>query len=198
MKRISLFTLGAAALLVVVSCAKPPESDIQQAREAVQVAQDAGAPTYATDSWNRTREAEDALEAELEAQGGKFSLFRSYRKAAELAQELAAAARQAGTEATRRTAEMRSDLTATIAELRGLLQTARNRLAAVPATVRLDRAGLQARLRSAAERIDRAQRDLEAGGFDAAMAATAEARESLRTVLRTIDTAVPPAPTRKR
>ena len=63
---------------------------------------------------------------------------------------------------------------------------------------RLDVAALRARLGSAGERIDQAQRSLDAGRFDEAMARAGEARDAIRVVLRAMETAAPPAPSRKR
>jgi len=198
MKHVRLFAVLLAATLVVAACAKPPEEVIDQARQALRSAEGAGAATYAPESWNRAKQAEAALETELEAQGGRLALLRGYKKAAALAEELAAAATQAAAEATRKTADLRTELTGAMSELRSLLQTARNRLASIPTTVRIDRTGLRARLNAAAERIDQAQRSLDAGRFDEALSGSAEARESVRAVLRTIEAAAPSPPSRKR
>ena len=198
MKHLRLFVLLLAGVLVLGACAKPPETEIGEAREALQNAESAGAPKYAPEAWRRAQQAEAELDAELVAQDGRFSLLRSYGKAKALAEELAEAAAQAAVEATRRTGELRTELTGAISELRSLLQAAHTRLATLPATVRVDRAGLRARLNAAADRIEQAQRALESGRFDDSLSETAEAREGLRGVLRTLEAAAPPPPARKR
>ena len=198
MKHVRLFAVLLVFFVALAACGKLPEAPIEQARQALQTADTAGAPKYAAEAWNRAKQAESALEAELEAQSGKFSLFRGYKKAAALAEELAAAAEQAGAEAARKTAALRTELAGAISELRSLLQTARGRLAAIPATVRLDRAALRARLNAAAERIDQAQRSLEAGSFDQALSDSGEARDGLRAVLRALEAAAPQPPSKKR
>jgi hypothetical protein len=198
MKRIVFLVLLIVAVLLVTACGKPPETQIQESREAYRAAEEAGAPKYAAEAWNRARQAMEALDAELEAQNGKFSLFRSYRKAAELAEQLATAAKEAGAETTRRTSELRNELSGMIADLKSLLQTARTRLASLPRGAAVDAAALRARLSSAGERIDQAQRSLDAGRYDEAMARAGDARETIRTVLRAVDSAAPPAPSKKR
>jgi hypothetical protein len=198
MKRIFLLVLLIVAVLLVTACGKQPEAQIQESREAYRAAEEAGAPKYAPEAWNRASQTMEALDAELEAQSGKFSLFRSYRKAAGLAEQLATAAKEAGAETVRKTAELRNELSGTITELRSLLQSARTRLASLPRGAAVDAAALRARLSSAGERIDQAQRSLDAGRFDEAMARAGDAREGIRTVLRAVETAAPPAPSRKR
>ena len=93
------------AVLAFAACAKPPEAAIGQAREALTAAETAGAPKYAPEAWNRAKQTEAALDAELLGQNGKFALLRGYKKAAGLAEELAAAAAQATGDAVRRTGD---------------------------------------------------------------------------------------------
>jgi hypothetical protein len=198
MKSVRVFAVLLVAALALAACAKPPEAAIGQAREALKAAETAGAAKYAPEAWNRAKQSEAALDAELLGQSGKFALLRGYKKAAALAEELAASATQATADAVRKTGELRTELSGAISELRSLLQTARNRLASIPATARVDRAALRARLNGAADRIEQAQSALEGGRFDEALSGTADAREGLRGVLRTLEAAAPPPPSKKR
>jgi hypothetical protein len=71
--------------VVAAGCASPPQADIDAAKAALQQATSAGASEYAADSLKAAQDANAALEAELKVQQDKFSMFRSYSKAAELA-----------------------------------------------------------------------------------------------------------------
>jgi chromosome segregation ATPase len=198
MKRLAFIGLIVVVALLAAACGKPPEAQIQEARNALQVAEQAGAPKYAPEAWTRALESRQALDAELEAQNGKIGLFRNYNKVGKLADQLAQAAGEAASAATRKTAELRTELTGTISELRNLLQTTRSRLSALPRTARVDITALRGRLNAAGERIDQAQRSLDGSGYDEAMARASEARDMIRAVLRSIETASPQTPSKKR
>jgi hypothetical protein len=198
MKRLAFLGLLVVAALLMAACGKPPEAQIQESRDALRLAEQAGAPKYAPEAWTKALEARQALDAELESQNGKLSLFRNYNKAGRLAAQLSEAAGEAAAAATRRTVELRTELSATIGELRNLLQTARSRVAALPRTAAVSIAGLRARLSSAGERIDQAQRSLDGSSYDEAMARTSEARDLIREVLRSVESATPQAPSKKR
>ena len=85
--------------VLAVGCAKPPQQDIDAAKAALTGAEQAEAPKYAADAWDKAQQAMNAVNAELEAQNAKFALFRSYTKAKQLiaeAQNAANAAKDAG------------------------------------------------------------------------------------------------------
>jgi hypothetical protein len=198
MKRISLLALTALLALIAAGCTRPPEAQIQQATSALQAAQAAGAPTYAPEAWSGAQQAMDQLNAELKKQGQRFSLFRSYARARSLAQTVVTDADQARTQAESKIAQLRSDATKTIAELRNTLQSARNQLAAVPRAAGLDTAALKTRLDRATQQLDQAQADLNAGQFDRSTASAAQARDNITAVLRAIEQVSGRAPSRKR
>lgn len=88
-----------AVALFTVSCAKPPQQEIDQAKAALADAQQAEAPKYAADAYDQAQRAMNAVNAELEAQNAKFALFRSYTKTKQLivdATNAANAAKDAG------------------------------------------------------------------------------------------------------
>lgn len=197
MKRFSVFALSLAVVAFMTGCGKPPEALVQQATAALQAAQDAGAPKYAPDAWTRAQQAMDKLKAELAAQVRKFSLFRNYGTARALADAALSTANQAKAEALAQK-KLAGDAGTAVAELRRLLQSARNRLAALPRIRGLDESGLKAMLNSAGQQLDRSQADLTAGRFDSAMATASQARETVTKVLTAIERATGrPAPKKR-
>ncbi len=87
-----------AAALSLTACAKPPQVEVEGVAAALTRAESAEAATYAADELEQAREAQRAAAAEIDAQGQKFALVRSYDHALELLQaanEAAAAAEQA-------------------------------------------------------------------------------------------------------
>ena len=87
MRKALLLTPVLLVALVVVGCAKPPQAEIDAAKNAVQAAVSAEAGDYAGESLQEAQDAVAQLEQELKAQEEKFALFRSYKKASELANE---------------------------------------------------------------------------------------------------------------
>jgi colicin import membrane protein len=98
-------------LAMAMGCAKPPQTAIDSAKQALQAAQDAGAADYAPASLRDAQNAVAAVDAEVQAQSKKFALMRSYKQTATLAAtaqaaaEKAAADAAAGKEATKAAAE---------------------------------------------------------------------------------------------
>lgn len=88
-----LTTLGAAAMLT--ACAKPPQAEMDAAKLEVERAVTAEAETYAPEELEAAREALRKATAEVEAQGQKFALTRSYESARVMMQEAGTAAETA-------------------------------------------------------------------------------------------------------
>jgi hypothetical protein len=82
----------AALGLVLAGCAQVPTADVDAAKHALDEARQAQAAEYAPQSWTAAQDAESKLEAELDAQGQRWSALRSYT----VASQLAAGAKQAG------------------------------------------------------------------------------------------------------
>lgn len=131
--RLVVFLSMVLAVGMLSACAKPPQADIDQARAALAAAAGAEAATYATQAWDTAQQSMNAATAEIEAQGAKFALTRSYKNAKTLlataAQDAAAAeqAAVAGKEAAK--AEVEQALTAiesSFAQADQLLQTLTN------------------------------------------------------------------------
>lgn len=81
-----VFGLLFATLLAVslMGCAAPPDTEMAAARTALDGAKSAQAATYAEQDWSQAQSTMTAAEAELETQGKKFALFRSYDQARNL------------------------------------------------------------------------------------------------------------------
>lgn len=131
MRKMTVLTPFLLAVLVLVGCAKPPQAEIDEAKGAVQTAVAAEAGDYAGDSLRAAQDAVAQLEQELKAQEEKFALFRSYKKASELAAaakaagEKAEADAKAAKEAARQAAEsMMAEATALLTEVKEMLDKA--------------------------------------------------------------------------
>ena len=198
MKRLIVFAFSIVAVLLVTSCAKPPDAQIQQAGAALEAAEAAGAQKYAPDAWNRAKQAMEGLNAELSAQDQKFRLFRNFNSARTLAEEATNAANQAKTEADKKKAQLRTDITKMVADVKSSLQSARTQLSGLPRTAAVNTANLRSRLDAAEGLLDKAQSEMVAERFDSAMASAGEARDSVVGVLRTIEQAAPRPAVKKR
>ena len=104
-------------VLLVASCAKPPEAELSAAEADLDRARESEAPTYAS---VEMRAAEDSLAAarnEVDRQKAKFSLFRNYSDATEKilgAQETARAAAEAAVQNKER---MRTEAAETLVQV---------------------------------------------------------------------------------
>jgi hypothetical protein len=94
-QKLALLAVALLTVTVAAGCAKPPQQDIDALTAAMTAAEQAEAPNYAADAWNSAQQAQNEVNAEVEAQANKFALFRSYTKT----KELIAAANQAATAA---------------------------------------------------------------------------------------------------
>ncbi len=128
---LGLFALAGIALFSV-SCAKEPTEAVTAARTALDAAKTAGAADYAPAAFSEAQTALASLDAELKAQGEKFTLTRSYTKAAELATAAKAAADKAAAEAVTGKEAMKTEATNLIAQVRTQLETTKQLLAKAP------------------------------------------------------------------
>src|SRR5262245_59672517 len=99
MRKMGVFLAGIFAVALLVGCAKPPQADVDAAKAAVQQARSMEAADYAPDALRAAEDAQAQLDTELKAQEEKFALFRSYKKATELAATAKAAGEKAQTAA---------------------------------------------------------------------------------------------------
>jgi len=125
-----LLVVGVGA--VAAGCSKPPQADIDAATAAIQKASSAGATEYAADSLKAAQDAQAALEAELKVQADKFSMFRSYTKATELAAAAKAAGDKAEQDAMAGKEQAKNEATALIEEAKTMLAQAQEMLSKAP------------------------------------------------------------------
>ena len=98
-QKLAVLAVTAFTLAVAAGCAKPPQQEIDALKASMTAAEQAEAPKYAADAWSSAQQAQNAVNAEVEAQANKFALFRSYTKTKELttaANQAAVAAQDAG------------------------------------------------------------------------------------------------------
>jgi len=188
MKRLILIALGLVILLVFTGCGKAPDAQLKAATAALQAAEDAGAPRYAPEAWNRAKQAMDKMKAELDKQSKK-SLFRNYGKVKSLADEATRLAKQALTDTNTKKTQLTNEVTGMIADLGAQLKSARDQLSRHPRVRTLDTAALRSTLNSAGVQLDQARANLAAGALDSAMAAASQARDGITKVLKAIEKA---------
>ena len=119
-------------LAMMAGCSKPPQADIDAAKAAVEGARAAEASEYAPDSLKSAEDAQAQLETELKAQEEKFALFRSYKKATELAGTAKGAGEKARTDAAAAKEQAKSEATTLIAEAKAAVEEAKALLEKAP------------------------------------------------------------------
>ena len=198
MKRLIILGFAVLGVLALVGCGKPPDALSKQATSALQVAQDAGAPEYAPDSWDRAKKSVEQMKAAIDAQGKRFSLFRSYRKANALAADALRLAQQALSDVSAGKKQLGDEVTATISELAALLQSARNQLSRLPRIRGLNASALRSELNAAGGLLDLARTKQADQAFNSALETASRAREGITKVLRDIEKATGGSKSKKR
>jgi hypothetical protein len=132
MKKLSVLSVLAGVALMSVACAKEPTDALNAAKSALAAAKTAEAADYAPAALAAAETAAAALDAEIKAQAEKFSLTRSYTKAAELATAAKAAADKAAAEAVTGKEQMKTEATTLVAGVRSAVEAAKQALAKAP------------------------------------------------------------------
>jgi hypothetical protein len=127
----ALLMMGAVVLLalLVSSCAKPPQAEFDSANAAIEKAKQMEAEEYAPSDIQAAQDSLAAAQAEVNTQGGKFALFRSYKKARALAvsaQQLAETAQQ---NAVKNKEQAKNDAEAALAQAKQNIEATRQLLA---------------------------------------------------------------------
>jgi hypothetical protein len=161
-----------AAALGAAACSQVPTENIDAARAALDAVQLEDAQAFAPAELQTAQAAREALDAELAAQQGRFTLFRSYDRTTELAAEAERAAAAAIQAATLEKEQVREEVAVAVASARTTLTDAGLMLDAAPvgkgstADLAVMRADLEAAMLSLAD----AEQDLVAERFDDARA----------------------------
>jgi hypothetical protein len=191
--RIGKQTLFIVAMMVSLGlgCAKVPEEEANAAQAALDKAYEADAATYAPEALRHAEDANAQLDAEIEAQGERFALTRSYREATELAVVAREAAEAAESEAMTARDAARTEAKVRIDEARTALEEARTNLGLAPVGkgTRLDLMALQVDLSAVETDIAEAERAYQEGHFLEARNAAEAAKTSALKVLEDIGAA---------
>ncbi len=132
-KTILIGSVLLSCVLLVTGCAKPPQAELDALKASVAGAESAQAETYAPSELAAARDAQNAAQAEIDAQGKKFALFRSYKKAKELITDANNKAKTAQEAAVSGKAQAKADAEAAVASAKAAvtaLQTALTELEA--------------------------------------------------------------------
>jgi hypothetical protein len=182
MRRPRTFAVLSAALLAL-SCAKPPQAEIDAARAALETAaRSADVVTYALDSLRAAQETMGSLQAELAVQAKRSLLGRSYEKSRQLAEAALAGAKAAVADATTAKSELRAAAGPLIAGIGEAIPEVEKRLWAAKWVRGMKADFLAARARDIAqarEALADAQADFDAGSYAAANAKANAVRASL-------------------
>ncbi len=177
--------------LAVASCAKPPQADIQAARAALDSARAAEAADYAPQSLTAAEDAMAKLDAEIQAQQGRFFMVRSYDRAKQEAVTAAEAAQRARSDALMAKEEARSESSEQLARANTLLTEAGELLTVAPVGkgTAVDIAALKADLQSASQTLQEAQQAFDAGRYKEASAKATGAVAAIEGVKTAIEEA---------
>jgi hypothetical protein len=186
------FGLLMLVLVFMVGCAKPPEADIQSAKQSIEAAQQAQAGDYAPDSLKAAEDVQAQLDAELKAQEEKFALFRSYKKASELAAQVKAKGEQAATDAKTRKEQVKQEAQTLIGEAKAALTEAEEMLKKAPKGkgTQQDIEALKGDLTAATSTVTEAESAFTAERFLDAKAKAEAAKSSIGNVKTQIEQAM--------
>ena len=186
------FGLLVLVFAVMVGCAKPPQADIDAAKQAIEAAQAAGAADYAQDSLRAAEDTMSQLDAELKAQEEKFALFRNYKKSIEIAGQAKAAGEKAAADAKTRKEEVKQEATTLIADAKTALTAAEDMLKKAPRGkgTQQDIEALKGDLAAAGSSITEAESALTAERFLDAKAKAEAAKSQIASVTTAVEQAI--------
>jgi hypothetical protein len=179
------------ALLVFVSCAKPPEQEIQKANTSIEAARTAEAEEYAPDAFQTATDTLNAANAAKTEADGKFALFRSYGKAKELYVRAEALANEAASAAQTEKERVKAEVEGLLTQAKAVLDSADAALKKAPkgkgskADIELIKGDLDA---ANASNTD-AQNDFAAGKYKSAKAKLEAAMQKAQAVITEIEQA---------
>jgi hypothetical protein len=179
------------ALLVFVSCAKPPEQEIQKADTAIEAARTAEAEEYVPDAFQTAMDTLNAANAAKTEADGKFALFRSYGKAKELYVRAEALANEAATQVEAEKERVKEEVTGLLTQAKAVLDSADAALKKAPkgkgskADIELIKNDLTAAQTGFAD----GENDFNAGKYKAAKAKIEAAMQKAQAVIAEIEQA---------
>ena len=129
-KNLSLVAAVLCVGLLAAGCAKPPQQELDGVK-ANMAAAEAEASKWAPEAWANVTAASNAVEAELQAQNGKFALLRSYNKTKELIAAEQKAVDDAKAAAVAGKEKAKTDASAAIQAAKDSLKTASDAMTAL-------------------------------------------------------------------
>lgn len=165
--------------LAAFGCAKPPQAEMQGAQAALEEAKAAGGESYAPESWSKAQESMAQAKAEMEAQGSKFSLMRSYGKARLLIAQAKADAYKAKEDVATGKVQAQADAQKVLDQARADLDAATSAVASAPAgkDSRADIEAMKGDLTALRRTLDEAQGASTAGDFATAKQKAEQVRQ---------------------
>jgi hypothetical protein len=179
------------ALLAFVSCAKPPEQEIQKANSAIEAARTTEAEEYAPDAFQVAMDTLNAANAAKTEADGKFALFRSYGKAKELFVRAEGLANEAATVAQTEKERVKAEVTELITQAQTVLDSANAALKKAPKGKgsKADIELIKNDLAAAQAGFDEGKADFDAGKYKAAKAKIEAAMQKAQAVINEIEQA---------
>lgn len=116
--------------LLAVGCAKPPQVELDGVKASMAAAE-AQDSKWAPEAWANVQASANAVEAELQAQNGKFALLRSYNKTKELIAAETKAIEDANTAAVAGKEKAKTDAAAAIQAAKDALKGASDAMTAL-------------------------------------------------------------------
>ena len=132
MKRKLLVGLSVLGLTMVLltSCSKVPQVEIDAANVAIEAAKAAGAETYVHDNFVALQDSMNAVMVTIETQKSKF--FKNYSTAKEHLVGVTTFAQEVTMQTENRKAELQAEIQNTIAEVKTLIETNRQLIQEAP------------------------------------------------------------------
>ena len=181
-----------AAIALLAGCSKEPVLAIQDAEAALSQLQAAGAAEYAPQALSDAQNAMAQLKAEVEAQKGKFVLFRSFKNAEAMALTAKQTA-EAGVQTTEANkAAAKAEAENALAAARAALVEAQRLVAEAPVGKgsELDIKMLQSDLMGVEQQLADADGTLAAGRFNGARTKAQAAMNSANTIAADVNNAI--------
>jgi len=187
----SAVVLVVFALLVFVSCAKPPEQEIQKANGSIEAARASEAEEYVPDAFQVAMDTLNAANAAKTEADGKFALFRSYGKAKEMFIRAEALANEAATQAAAEKERVRAEVEGILTQAKAVLDSADAALKKAPKGKgsKADIELIKNDFAAAQASFDEGQNDFNAGQYKSAKAKVEASMQRAQAVITQIEEA---------
>lgn len=185
------------AFVALVGCAKPPQVEVDAARQALSGAREAEATDYAPEALRAAQDAGAKLDAELKVQEEKFALFRSYKVSTELANAAKSEGEKAKQAAVQGKDRTKQEVEAMLTETRQMLTETQDMLASAPTGkgTQLDKAALQSDLAGVETSLTEVDAIFASGRYKEAKTKAEAAKRSAEAVRTDISAALEMAKT---